>query len=400
MRVYVIETLGKGGLIHYSFHMCRALQRVGVDTTLVTSKDYELEGYPHEFRLVKLLNLWDPRTGKDASMIRRRLRRAVRGMQYIYEWLRLVRYLRQEKPDVIMFGEMRFAFEARFLRMLRASGLKLADIVHDVQTYDVSRGSAAIVQESQAHLARYNALYNLFSALFIHSRSNYELFLDLYNVPPERVHQIEHATSELMLEVPQQYTADELKHKLGIPAGKAVVTFFGTVTKYKGVEDLIQAFPAVVKATGAQLLIAGYPTKDIDSDELRELAKELGIADSVSWFLDYVPNEWVATVMELSDVIVLPYRAITQSGVLQIAYACGKPVVVTRVGGLPDIVEAGKSGLIAEAGNPESLVSAITGVILDPEKAHQMGEYAHELSETRYSWRTVAETIKSVFEKL
>jgi len=101
--------------------------------------------------------------------------------------------------------------------------------------------------------------------------------------------------------------------------------------------------------------------------------------------------------MGISDVVVLPYRAITQSAVLQIAYACGKPVVATRVGGLPDVVEEGRSGLLAEACNPPSLAQTIIELLSAPEKIEAMGAYARTLAEQKYSWRTLAEELRAVF---
>jgi len=101
--------------------------------------------------------------------------------------------------------------------------------------------------------------------------------------------------------------------------------------------------------------------------------------------------------MGISDVVVLPYRAITQSAVLQIAYACGKPVVATRVGGLPDVVEEGRSGLLAEAGNPPSLAQTIIELLSAPEKIEAMGAYARTLAEQKYSWRKLAEELRAVF---
>jgi len=197
-----------------------------------------------------------------------------------------------------------------------------------------------------------------------------------------------------MLEVEQALTPDEMRQKLGVEPGRPVVLFFGTITKYKGLEDLLQAFPAVQQQTGAKLIVAGFPAKDVDPEALRALADGLGLTPHTAWFLDYVPNEWVATLMGISDVVVLPYRAITQSAVLQIAYACGKPVVATRVGGLPDVVEEGRSGLLAEAGNPPSLAQTIIELLSAPEKIEAMGAYARTLAEQKYSWRTLAEELR------
>lgn len=393
MRVFVVEPLGKGGLIHYSYHMCRALQRAGADVTLITSTHYELEGLAHEFRLDRRLHLWDARQSGDVPALQRRLRRAWRGVRYITEWLRLIRHLRREKPDVVLLGEIRFWFEVYFLRLLRASGLRLADVVHDVRSYDTGRDSSAIVNESSQHLARYDRIYHLFDALFVHDKINRDLFLKLYTVPAERVHEIPHGANEIMLEMTPASTPEALRQRLGLPNDEPVLLFFGTVTKYKGVEDLIRAFPLVRQQTKAHLLVAGFPAKDIDPQALHILADLGGVKEHITWWLDYVPSDEITALLALADLVVLPYRAITQSGVISVAYACGKPVVATRVGGLNEVVEEGQSGYLAAPENPESLAKAILNALEDPARLKGMGSHARELAESRYSWRRVAEIV-------
>lgn len=400
MRVFMVESSAKGGLIHYAYHLCRALQREGVDTTLITSTAYELRDMPHEFEVVELLRLWDPRSRPGGNPLWRKVRRGWRGVRYILEWVRLTRYLLRTRPDVVLFSEMRFAFERRFVKYLRSRGLVLADIVHDVEVYDTRRSSDSILVESEAHLKSYNDLYAQFAALFVHDRSNYDRFLELYDVPASKVHEIPLATNDIVLEVEQAHTPESLRAELNIPPERPVVLFFGTLSKYKGVEDLIRAFPQIHTVTRAHLVIAGFPAKDVDTQALHALAREGGAEEHVSWYLDYVPNEWVATLMAISDVVVLPYRAITQSAVLQIAYACGRPVVATRVGGLPDVVEEGRSGMLAPPQDPDGLAQAINAVLRDPERAREMGEYAQHLSQTRYSWRVVAQRLRTAFEPL
>jgi glycosyltransferase involved in cell wall biosynthesis len=317
----------------------------------------------------------------------------------VTEWLRLVNYLRREKPDFILMGEIRFEFEYRFLKMLKDSGLPLVDVVHDVRTYDVSAGSDTIVQEDEAHLKAYDRIYNMFDVLFVHDRINRDLFLELYTVPEKRVVEIPHGANEIMLEMTPSHTPEQLREIHGAAPDQPVVLFFGTLTKYKGIEDLIKAFPAVQKATGARLVIAGYPAKDIDADELKATAKALGIADHISWFLDYVPNEQVVPLLQMADIVAMPYRAITQSGVLQIAYACGSPVVATRVGGLPDVIEHEKSGILVEPENPDDLAQGLIRAINDTALRQAMGVRARELAAARYSWRYVASVILKAMEE-
>jgi glycosyltransferase involved in cell wall biosynthesis len=400
MRVFVVEGSGKGGMIQYDYHLCRALQRTRVDTTLVTSTVYELDNLAHNFRVVKLLRLWDPRGSKTRNPIVRKARRAIRGIQYTLQWLRLMRFLRRERPDVVLFGKIHFPYEYYFLRMLRASGLKLADIVHDVRNYDTRPGSTAVVQDLDRQVAQYNRIYRLFDALFVHDRTNYDLFLNTYDVPAERLHVIPMATNELVLEVKPDRTCEDLQRAFNVKPDQPVVLFFGTVSRYKGVETLIEAFPAVQRATGARLVIAGFPAKEVDPDALKARAAELGVGDQVSWFLDYVPNERVVPLMELGSVAVFPYHAVSQSAAIQVAYACGKPVVATRVGGLGDIVDDGRSGLLVPPEDPAALGEAIVKILKDPVTAASMGQHAKMLAESKYAWRVVAEQMEPVFESL
>jgi glycosyltransferase involved in cell wall biosynthesis len=320
-------------------------------------------------------------------------------MRYVAEWLRLVNFLRKEKPDFILLGEIRFQFEYRFLKMLKDNGLLLADVVHDVRTYDVSAGSDTIVQEDAAHLKAYDRIYNQFDVLYVHDRINRDLFLELYSVPAKRVIEIPHGANEIMLEMTPSHTPEQLRQLHSATPDQPVVLFFGTLTKYKGIEDLIKAFPAVQQATGARLVIAGYPAKDIDADELKAIAAAGGVADHISWFLDYVPNEQVVPLLQMADVVAMPYRAITQSGILQIAYACGRPVVATRVGGLPDVIEHERSGLLVEPENPDDLAQGLIRAINDKALREVMGERARELAAARYSWRYVASVVLKAMQE-
>jgi glycosyltransferase involved in cell wall biosynthesis len=104
--------------------------------------------------------------------------------------------------------------------------------------------------------------------------------------------------------------------------------------------------------------------------------------------------------MGLATVAVYPYRSSTQSGALQVAYTFGRPVVATTVGGLPEAVEPGRSGFLVPAESPQELAEAILRLVTNRELAKIMGEYARHLSETRFSWRSVARQIIKVYDEL
>ncbi|GAB1421893.1 hypothetical protein MASR2M15_20890 [Anaerolineales bacterium] len=398
MKIFVVEPLGHGGLIHYSFHMCKGLRKNGADVTLVTSTEWELAGIERDFEVANILHLWNAREKSPYKGIRRKLERVERGFKWVREWFHLLRFLKQEKPDVVLFGEIRFGFEYYFLKRMRKASYLTADIVHDVQTYDTSQASDQIIQESESSRKTYERIYQQFDALFVHDRTNYDLFLKLFKIPKKRVHEIPHGANELMLNLPQTRSAAQIRRDLNIEADVPCVLFFGTVAKYKGIFDLLEAFPAVYKGSAAHLIVAGYPAKDIKAEELTQLAEELGIADQVHWWLDYVPNEDVVPLMEAGDVVVLPYRAISQSGIIHIANACGRPVVATRVGGLQDVIEDGKSGYLVEPENIAALSEGLIAALADPQHSQALGRYARELAQTKYSWENVAKLVIQALE--
>jgi glycosyltransferase involved in cell wall biosynthesis len=136
-----------------------------------------------------------------------------------------------------------------------------------------------------------------------------------------------------------------------------VVLFFGLIRPYKGLGILIEAFARSASQLGATLLIVGefYEKKEPHVMRIRQL----GIEDRVRIVDRYVPNEEVEKYFVACDLVVLPYLSATQSGITQIAFAFDKPVVVTRVGGLPDVVDDGVTGYVVQPNDPQSLADAM-----------------------------------------
>lgn len=153
-------------------------------------------------------------------------------------------------------------------------------------------------------------------------------------------------------------TQEQIRTKIKLPQDKKIILFFGYIREYKGLEFLIKAMPKILeKCKDAYLLIVGeFYDK---SEKYYNLVNQLKIEDSVKFIPEFVPNEDIGLYYTSSDLVVLPYNSATQSGVLNIAYGFKKPVVVTNVGGLPELVEEGKTGFIAEPKNPDSIAENV-----------------------------------------
>ncbi len=147
----------------------------------------------------------------------------------------------------------------------------------------------------------------------------------------------------------------DLKSQLGINKDDQVILFFGYVRKYKGLDILLKAFPKILeKFPNTFLLVVGEFYDNPDS--YFKLIEELNITKRVKVINQFVPNEEVAKYYLTSDVVVLPYRSATQSGILNVAYGFNKPVIVTNVGGLAEFVIEGKTGFVVKPDSEDEIV--------------------------------------------
>ena len=409
MRLALVEPNGSGGLIHYTYQLCAALADEGVDVTLITGKEYELARLPHNFRVNNMLDLWtlfNPQIAENIeasgwqrrwNKIRWTVRRGQRALRLVLAWMRLTRYLTDLKPDIVQFSKINFPFEAVFLAHMRRRGLLLTQICHEFELRENHEGPF-----SSLILRAYSDIYANFSTMFFHANENRDKFLSLFPfVQKEKTHIIPHGNSNWLLRnFPQTCDLDSIRNRYGLKEGESVVLFFGLLAPSKGIEDLIDAFALARRSCSAKLLIAGYPTKYINMDDLQARIAELNLADHVILDTRYIPLEELGALMGLATVAVFPYRSSTQSGALQVAYTFGRPIIATAVGGLPEAVEDEKSGFLVPAQSPRDLADKIITLVNNPELSKQMGDYARHLSETRFSWGPVARQIIEVYNRL
>ena len=153
------------------------------------------------------------------------------------------------------------------------------------------------------------------------------------------------------------YDKNQARRKLNIAQHNHVLLFFGFIRPYKGLSYLIQAMKTVIKHVDCLLLIVGefYEPKR----KYISLIVDLHLDKHIIVIDKYVSNEDVSLYFCSSDVVVLPYVQATQSGIIQIAFGLNRPIITTNVGGLPEVVEDGKTGFVVAAKSPEHLAAAI-----------------------------------------
>lgn len=175
------------------------------------------------------------------------------------------------------------------------------------------------------------------------------------------------------------------RHQLDLPENVPLVLFFGLIRKYKGLDLLLQA---LAQTPEIHALVAGECYDDWDF--YQKIIDENGLSERVHLHLDFIPNEQVRVFFSAADLVVQPYRTATQSGISQIAFHFEKPMLVTNVGGLPEIVKDGVSGYLVEP-EPGAIAAAMRD-FFENNRAETMQKGVHE-EKKRFSWENLVATL-------
>jgi glycosyltransferase involved in cell wall biosynthesis len=188
---------------------------------------------------------------------------------------------------------------------------------------------------------------------------------------------------------------DQFPSPSGVLARRAnlEILFFGFVRDYKGL-DLLLGAVALCKLQDLKLTVAGEFWNG--AEDTRRLIERLGIGDKVELIDRYVSDEETGALFERADVVAMPYRRATGSGVLGLAYRFRKPVIASRVPGLAELVHDGETGILVEPGSEAALAAAIRS--MSAARAQSMAGAIGSLA-AGMSWQSLASTILSVVDR-
>ncbi len=186
---------------------------------------------------------------------------------------------------------------------------------------------------------------------------------------------------------------NSIREKFGFKESDRVLLFFGYIRHYKGLDILIEALSILRKTDPSyKLLVAGESYED-EKIYLNRIY-ELKLKDAVVMENKFISNEDVGEYFYASDLVVLPYRTATQSGILNMAYGFLKPVVITNVGGLAEFVDRNKTGVIVELSEASSVAAGVQSFF----DLRQKVDFTAEIS--RYIEKNSFSSISAVFEEI
>ncbi|WP_280833390.1 glycosyltransferase [Mycolicibacterium frederiksbergense] len=382
-RVAMVEFPPSGGLFQFSLQLGEALARAGDDVELITGPRPELRSREPRCRVRSLLPTWHPAAGANAPEWWRRPRRAVRAVQHTAAWLVLIGYLWITRPDVVLWSEWRFPTDGWGVHAVRKllPHTVLALVAHEPRVLVEQPGSDGVYKTDRATNGALELAYGDLDVAFVLGDAAKEVLTSTWPMVAA-VHVIPHGDEGIFA----REAVD------GPDTAAPVALCFGTITAYKGIDTLLEAWPKVrAQVPDARLVIAGALSADVDGKALRAQAARL---TGVEMNIGYVAVGDVAQYFARARCVVLPYLRSSQSGVAHLAHTLGRPVVATRVGDIPGVVRDQESGLLVEPADPDALALAVIDLLTDPGKASRLGETGARQLAAGASWDLVAERLK------
>jgi D-inositol-3-phosphate glycosyltransferase len=363
----------RGGLATFDELFCRALNDAGHSCEIISyslqypgflfpgTTQYDTSGnVPKDITIHTLINSVNP-----------------------FSWVKTAKFIVAQKPDFIVF-RFWIPFMApalgRIARIVRKRGIKVLAITDNVIPHEKF---PAKKQLADYFIKGCDGFITMSKAVM----KDLEKFTDT----PHR----KYLLHPLYTSFGEKLDKTAARKALGLPEGARIVLFFGLIRDYKGLDLLIDAFAELKAQPDIKLVIAGEFYKD--KQPYLDLIKKYGIEEQVILHGKFIANEDVKLYFSAADLVALPYRDATQSGVTQVSFHFEVPTLVTNVGGLAEIIPDKKAGYVVE---PKG--TAIAEAINDYFSNHRMEAFTEGMKneKQKYDWKIFVNEVVSLYKRL
>jgi len=378
-----------GGEPHYLYGLVAGLASLSTVRLDVIDADITADWFSH-LPNVRFYNL---RGRVDSRSV------VVRALRDIRYHLRLCLYILASRATVIhiQWETRPYLFERYvLLGLYKLLGKKVILTAHNVDRYARDQRVGALYRRSLHYL------YSHVDAIIVHTPAMKEEISQRFSIPERKVRVIRHGINT---RVPKRGISQRVARSLlKIDHGCKVILFFGNIARYKNVQLLLEAFQMLVQTDESyRLIIAGRP-KDGRAyvDELKAYVARHSLEQHCMLRFEFIPDDEVETYFMAADCLVLPYRAIFQSGVIFLSYRFGLPIIATDIGSFREDIIEGETGFLSRPDSADDLARTIgkyftSDLFRNLENTRQrISTYAGE----RYAWFPIAQETFDVYRRV
>lgn len=364
----------RGGIADFNERLSREFQREGHEVIIYTftlqypgflfpgKTQYSTSPAPEELTIVRKMNSINP-----------------------FNWLKVGREIRRQKPDMVMirfwlpFLAPCLGTIARVVR--RDKNIKVVALLDNVIPHEHRIGDRVFARYMIKSVGGYVAM----SDAVLADAKSFDDTKPCWLTP-----------HPLYDNFGDKVTREEAIAHLGLDADCRYILFFGLIRDYKGLDLLLRAFADKrLRGKKVKLIVAGEFYSNAERYE--QLEQELALAEHIVWCKEFVPADKVRYYFAAADLVAQPYKTATQSGITQIAYHFERPMLVTNVGGLAEIVPHGKVGYVVQ---PDA--DDIANALVDFVDHRQASDFAEGIAaeKTKYTWDKMMAALIDVADKV
>ncbi len=305
-----------------------------------------------------------------------------------FNWIRVGRAIRRERPDLVMirfwlpFLAPCLGSIARVIRHGRkGKDIKVVALLDNVVPHEHRIGDRPFARYMISSVGGYVAM----SESVLNDARNFDRKGKPFVLTPHPLYD----------NFGSKVSRTKAIEHLGLDGDTRYILFFGLIRDYKGLDLLLQAFAdARLRRHKVKLIVAGEFYGNAERYETLE--RELNLAEHIVWYKEFIPADQVRYFFAAADLVAQPYKSATQSGITQIAYHFERPMLVTNVGGLAEIVPHGRVGYVVR---PEA--ADIADALVDFVESHSADDYSSGILEekSKYAWGNMTSALLSVADQ-
>lgn len=367
MKIAIIEPVGgHGGMDYYDYGLAYSLGINNVKVLYYTCDKTEIRSFPNVSTKTTFNKLWDTNF-------------VCKVFRYLYGHIRSFRDAKKEGVKIVHLHFFTFRIiDYLVLILARLMNFVIIATIHDVNAFD-----------EKANQAIEKKCYKLVNAIIVHNESSYN-DLKKKNIQIKNITIIPHGNYKPFIEVSSSKRKES----------DFSLLFFGQIKKVKGLDILLKAMK-IIKEKGynnIHLVVAGKAWKS-DLDYYIDLIKDLDIQNYVRTDFRYIPDNQVAQFYINTDLVILPYTEIYQSGVILLTMSYGKPVLCSNLDAFKEIVIDGQTGFLFKNNDEVDLADKIINIYEHQETITRVINQADILMDTKYDWVEIGKNTIAFYYK-